>query len=42
MYECENCGKETDGGYIDCGRFYCNPTCAKEHAEWRYKQPRIR
>ena len=31
MFECSNCGKETDGCYIDSGKFYCNPKCANEH-----------
>lgn len=35
MYECDNCDKETDGSYIDCSNYYCNPGCAIESAKRR-------
>lgn len=39
--ECEFCGKETDGSYIDRGMHFCNPSCALEQAKEKLKKHEI-
>jgi hypothetical protein len=34
-FECDFCGKETDGCYADSGNCYCNPSCATKAFEKR-------